>query len=76
MNAALKDGERYVRDWLLTVLDHDENGSPVRVIDSGFGPERLEELIAYRRSGNFDLVSALFMCMRSSAAGGVPARSR
>lgn len=64
MNAALKDaGERYVRDWLLTVLDHDENGSPVRVIDRIYSQRLLEELIAYRRSGNFDLVSALFMCM-------------
>jgi len=60
----LKDaGERYVKDWLLMVLDYDENGSPVRVIDRIYSIRLLEELIAYNRKGNFDLISALFMCM-------------
>jgi len=60
----LKDaGERYVKDWLLTILDYDENGNPVRVIDRIFSIRLLEELIAYHRKGNFDLISSLFMCM-------------
>lgn len=64
MNLQLKDaGERYVKDWLLTVLDYDENGSPIRVIDRIYSIRLLEELISYTRKGNFDLVSALFMCM-------------
>lgn len=64
MNLQLKDaGERYVKDWLLTVLDFDENGDPVRVIDRIYSIRLLEELIAYNREGNFDLVSSLFMCM-------------
>lgn len=64
MNEQLKDaGERYVKSWLLTVLDYDENGSPVRVIDHIYSIRLLEELISYYRKGNFDLVSALFMCM-------------
>ena len=64
MNEQLKDaGERYVKDWLLTVLDYDENGNPVTVIDKIYSVRLLEELIAYNRKGNFDLVSALFMCM-------------
>lgn len=64
MNEQLKDaGERYVKEWLLTVLDYDENGDPVRVIDRIYSIRLLEELIAYHRKGNFDLVSALFMCM-------------
>ena len=64
MNLQLKDaGERYVKDWLLTVLDYDENGSPIRVIDRIYSVRLLEELISYTRKGNFDLVSALFMCM-------------
>lgn len=64
MNAQLKDaGERYVKSWLLTVLDYDENGNPVRVIDKIYSIRLLEELITYNRKGNFDLVSALFMCM-------------
>lgn len=64
MNVQLKDaGERYVKQWLLTVLDYDENGNPVRVIDRIYSIRLLEELIAYNRKGNFDLVSSLFMCM-------------
>ncbi len=64
MNLQLKDaGERYVKSWLLTVLDYDENGNPIRVIDRIFSVRLLEELIAYNRKGNFDLVSSLFMCM-------------
>ena len=64
MNVQLKDaGERYVKTWLLTILDYDENGSPVTVIDRIYSIRLLEELIAYNRKGNFDLVSSLFMCM-------------
>lgn len=64
MTEKLKDaGERYVKTWLLTILDYDENGDPIRVIDRIYSIRLLEELIAYTRKGNFDLVSALFMCM-------------
>ena len=64
MNLQLKDaGERYVKEWLLTVLDYDENGGAIRVIDRIYSIRLLEELISYNRKGNFDLVSALFMCM-------------
>ena len=64
MNVQLKDaGERYVKQWLLTTLDFDENGDPVRVIDRIFSIRLLEELISYSRDGNFDLTSALFMCL-------------
>lgn len=64
MNLQLKDAaERYVKTWLLTVLDFDENGNPILVIDRIYSIRLLEELIAYNRKGNFDLVSSLFMCM-------------
>ena len=64
MNLQLKDaGERYVKDWLLTILNYDENGNPIRVIDRIYSIRLLEELISYNRRGNFDLVSSLFMCM-------------
>jgi hypothetical protein len=64
MTPQLKDaGERYVKDWLLSVLDYDENGNQIRVIDRIYSIRLLEELIAYNRKGNFDLVSSLFMCM-------------
>ena len=64
MNEQLKDaGERYVKTWLTTVQDYDENGSPITAIDRIYSIRLLEELIAYNRKGNFDLVSSLFMCM-------------
>ncbi len=64
MTSQLKDaGERYVKDWLLTELNFDENGSIVRPIDYIYSIRLLEELISYNRKGNFDLISALFMCM-------------
>jgi hypothetical protein len=64
MSPQLKDaGERYVKTWLLSILDYDEHGSPIRVIDRIYSIRLLEELISYNRKGNFDLVSSLFMCM-------------
>lgn len=64
MTSQLKDaGERYVKQWLLEVIDYDEEGNPVRNIDKIYSKRLLEELISYYRKGNFDLVSALFMCM-------------
>lgn len=64
MNTQLKDaGERYAKVWLLTVVDYDENGNEVRVLDRIYSIRLLEELINYSRTGNFDLVSALFMCL-------------
>jgi hypothetical protein len=64
MNVQLKDaGERYVKEWLLTTLDFDEHGNKVTVIDKIYSIRILEELIAYNRAGNFDAISALFMCM-------------
>lgn len=64
MNQQLKDaGERYIKDWLLTILDYDENGNPIRVYDRIYSQRLLEELIAYHRKGNFDLHSALIMCL-------------
>lgn len=64
MTAQLKDaGERYVKEWLLTVLNYDENDKPITVIDQINSVRMLDELIGYHRSGNFDAVSALFMCM-------------
>lgn len=64
MNEALKDaGERYVLEWLLRIQDYDENGDPIRTLDTIYSLRLLEELIYYTRKGNFDLVSSLFMCL-------------
>lgn len=64
MNAQLKDaGESYVYDWLTNIVDYDENGKPITNIHRIYSLRLIEELMSYDRNGNFDLVSALFMCM-------------
>lgn len=60
----LKDAaERYVQEWLLKIIDYDENNNPIRCLDKIYSQRLLEELSLYNRNGNFDLVSALFMCI-------------
>lgn len=64
MVEGLKDaGERYIKSWLMSIIDYDENDNPITVIDRIYSRRLLEELINYNRKGNFDLVSALIMCM-------------
>lgn len=64
MTEKLKDaGEKYIKQWLLEVVDFDENGHPVTNIDLISDPGLLEELILYNRKGNFDRVMALMMLM-------------
>ena len=60
----LKDaGEKYIKDWLLEVRDHDENGNPILNLETIYSIGLLEELIQYNRKGNFDRVMAFMMCM-------------
>lgn len=64
MTGELKDaGERYVKEWLTKVVDYDEHGNSILALERIYSIRLLEELIAYYRKGNFDLVSSLFMCM-------------
>jgi len=64
MTDQLKDaGERYIKQWLIEVIDYDENGTPITNINRIYSLRLLEELIAYNRKGNYDLISALIMCM-------------
>lgn len=68
MTGPLKDaGERYIKDWLLTeldtIIDEDGNKQVITVIDTINSRRLLEELIKYNREGNFDLHSALIMCI-------------
>lgn len=60
----LKDaGEKYIKQWLLEVVDYDEFDNPITNIDLINDPGLLEELILYNRKGNFDRVMALMMLM-------------
>ena len=60
----LKDaGEKYIKSWLLDVLDYDENGNPIRALDQIYSIGLLEELISYNRKGNFDRSMALMQVM-------------
>jgi hypothetical protein len=60
----LKDaGEKYIKKWLLTERDYDENGKVLLNLHFIYDPALLEELIVYNRKGNFDRVMALMMVM-------------
>lgn len=60
----LKDaGEKYIKSWLLEVVDYDEDGNPIRGLDQIYSIGLLEELISYSRKGNFDRVMALMQVM-------------
>lgn len=60
----LKDaGEKYIKKWLMEIVDYDEFGNPLTNIDLINDPGLLEELILYNRKGNFDRVMALMMLM-------------
>lgn len=64
MNDQMKDaGEKYIKTWLLSTIDYDENGDPVSTIDKIYSIGLLEELISYHRKGNFDRVMALMQVM-------------
>lgn len=64
MVEVLKDaGEKYIKDWLLTVRDYDENNNPILNLETINSIGLLEELIQYNRKGNFDRVMAFMMCM-------------
>ena len=64
MNVKLKDaGEKYIKRWLLTKRDVDENGKSILNIETIYDTGLLEELINYNRKGNFDRVMSFMMLM-------------
>lgn len=64
MTPQLKDaGERYIKQWLVEVVDFDENNNPITNLDRINSLRLVEELLMYNKTGNFDLISALIMCM-------------
>lgn len=64
MNDKLKDaGAKYIKRWLLTERDFDENGNALTNIDYIYDIGLLEELILFNMKGNFDRVMAMMMLM-------------
>lgn len=64
MNEKLKDaGEKYIKQWLLTIRDYDEVGTPIYNLDTLNDPALIEELILYNRDGNFDRVMAFMLVL-------------
>lgn len=60
----LKDaGEKYIKEWLLTIRDYDSDGNAILNLHTIYDPGLLEELILYNRKGNFDRVMAFMMVM-------------
>lgn len=64
MNEKLKDaGEKYIKKWLLTIRDIDEDGNKILNLNTINSPALIEELIYYNRKGNFDRVMAFMILM-------------
>lgn len=64
MPEKLKDaGEKYIKKWLLTERDVDENGNKILNLHTIKSPGLLEELIFYSRKGNFDRVMGFMILM-------------
>ena len=57
-----EDCEKYVNNWLLEGYE-DDYGNNLSTIDEIDSLGLLEELLQYNRKGNYDRMSALFMCM-------------
>lgn len=64
MSGPIKDAaEKYVNEWFRQIQDYDEDNNPVSTIHYIYSSRALEESINYNRKGNFDWMSAFFMCM-------------
>ena len=64
MTEAIKrQGEIYIRDWLNTVRNTDENGKQLLNLHKIYDPGLLMELIKFNHVGNFDRVMALMIGM-------------
>lgn len=64
MHEKLKDaGEKYIKKWLLTERNVDENDKIILNLNTIYDIGLLEELIQYNRKGNFDRVMAFMILM-------------
>jgi hypothetical protein len=61
--ARKRQGEIYIRDWLITVRSTDETGKQLLNLHKIYDPALLTELIKFNHKGNFDRVMALMIGM-------------
>ena len=58
-----RQGELYIRDWLITPRHTDENGNVTLNLHKIYDPALLQELIKFNHKGNFDRVMAFMVGM-------------
>jgi len=58
-----RQGELYIRDWLVTPRATDEDGNVKLNLHTIYDPALLQELIKFNHKGNFDRVMALMVGM-------------
>lgn len=61
--ARKEQGEIYLRDWLLTPLQTDEDGNQKLILNTIVDPALLDELIKFNYNGNFDRAMSLIIGM-------------
>ena len=58
-----RQGEIYIRDWLISSRGSDENGEKLLNLHKIYDPALLQELTKFNHKGNFDRVMALMIGM-------------
>jgi len=58
-----RQGELYIRDWLITPRHTDEKGNTTLNLHRIYDPALLQELIKFNQKGNFDRVMAFMVGM-------------
>jgi len=58
-----RQGELYIRDWLITPRHTDEDGKTTLNLHRIYDTALLQELIKFNHKGNFDRVMALMVGM-------------
>ena len=58
-----RQGEIYIRDWLISPRGTDENGEKLLNLHKIYDPALLQELTKFNHKGNFDRVMALMIGM-------------
>ena len=61
--ARKRQGEIYIRDWLISPRGSDENGESLLNLHKIYDPALIQELIKFNHKGNFDRVMAFMIGM-------------